>query len=283
MAMGFEPAGQNPGKTVSLWEIERFLLGELPGPEAEALRRKIDASPELKSYLEKARSEAPKRTFADFQRFKAERLARESVMESRESAAEAGNARLAAPAAPRESFGLGDWMAGLQKLFHGPRLAYGFGFALLVGLTLWTFHPRQEAALESAHQAKGGDEMELLLKVGGQEVEAGESARARAGDTLSFLYRSPKAVHVQIGYREDGGDLVPFDPAGAAPSPWIPATRWTAAPQRILLEGAWKRQEVWVISGSRALSADEVKALVAGKPGDGKAYVFRLIQGEGPK
>lgn len=271
MAMDGKNPGENPEKTVSLWEIERLLLGEIQGSEAEALHRRIADTPDLKAYMERVQDQGPRRTFADFQRLKRERAAVPQAVDKHKGR-NAGSA-------------LWEWLAGLARPLPGPRLAYGMAFAALVGVTVYlypSFHPDQQTAvMDGPYQAKGGDDLEILLKVAGEEVETGESQEAQAGDTLAFSYRSPKSRHVSIWYREDGGALMPFaDPSHVA-APWDAATRWTPAPQRILLEGSWKHQEVWVVSGARPLSPDEVKALVEGRKGSdklGKTYLFRLVQ-----
>lgn len=283
MAMDADQAGGNgPRKTVSLWDIERLLLGELRGEEAEAVRRAVDASPELRGYLERMEHEAPRRTLEDLRRLHADRRAAGAGVEDSRAGKPAGGRSASRSPGTFPWPGPGVW-----------RPALAFCAMLLAAAVVWRFQdggPRPGDG--AAYQSKGGkgrDSLEVRLSLGGRTIQPGDTATARNGDTLAFLYRAPHPVDVRLFYQEDGADPMPAD-VGTALRTWPAATRWTPAPRRMLLEGNWRRQAIWIVAGDTARAAEAVAAAAAaaskGGPADPRIRVFHLKaagpEGAGP-
>jgi hypothetical protein len=265
-----------PSGRLSLRKIDLLLAGALPPEEEAGLRRRIASDPAARAYLERQEGLRSAHSLADFR----------AALERRRR--RAGLAGLLA--------GVTDWIAARSGIkASGPRrsrpaLAYG-GFAafacLLLGITVWTGRlPGPARDQEAAFQPKGGEDVEFLLKFQGRDYAPGDLVPARAGDTLALTYRSGESLQVQIWYQEDEGTPTPFSGTGGFAV--SPATSWTEAPQRILLEGRWTRQRIWILLSDRPLdrkaAADAVGASATpGGPGAGtatgrtpKVLTFRL-------
>jgi hypothetical protein len=145
----------------------------------------------------------------------------------------------------------------------------GVATLLVAGLALWRFFPGVDGPGSepgSAYRSKGAG-MEILLHGGGMEADPGGRVEAGPGDTVSFQYRNDARRYVQIWFREDDGELKPFQAGVAGGMAWEPATRWTPSPQRILLDGRWNRQEIWIVAGDRPLSSEEALAAIKDRGG----------------
>lgn len=258
--------GAAPGR-LSLRQIDRLLLGQLPAAEAEALRKRLAEDPSAQAYLERQESLGSTRTLEDFR-----------AELSRRSAGGQGSGLFAKVVARAAAWvGLDADGPHHASPSHPSRqvLAYG-GFAafacLVLGLTVWTGRlpgPAHDQVADLRPKGPGASgvlqgfqEAEFLLRYGGRDYAPGDLVPARAGDTLALSYRSGDSLQVQIWYQEDEGTPAPFSETlgfALAPSP-----SWTEAPRRILLEGRWTRQRIWLVISDRALereaAAESVRA-----------------------
>jgi hypothetical protein len=243
---GMEPPGR-----ISLRRLDALLLGELGPEEAAALRRAVDADPAARAYL-----------------------ARQASLRSSLSAQ-----KLRAAVAASRRGPLTRLAALLEAQGRGPfRFAAGAFACVALGLAVWTHRPASLPGeeMERAFRAKGDFPPEVVLRLHGRDFAPGSLVPARAGDTLAFSYRSGEGLHAQAWYREAGGEVTPFEGARSFALPV--ATSWTEAPQRLLLSGAWSRQEVWILLSPRPLDAETAaRAVRRGKDGDGvRVLAYRL-------
>jgi hypothetical protein len=231
---------------ISLWTLDKLMNGDLPEAEAAALRERIARSPEAARYVE------------TYSAMRADASLRKRVLPDRTSRT-----------------------PGRQGIFErmfgsGSRnLGVAFASLLTVGIGAWIWHMQgngipgsrigaTEAGIE-AHgmMPKGLEEVRVRVLIAGRGFEAGEVASARPGDTLGVEYRSPKRVVAQIWFREEGGSAQAMSGEGSLS--WPPAASWRPAPVRIVLEGAWRRQTVWVVTSFSAFTpAEAEKALEGG-------------------
>jgi hypothetical protein len=233
----------------SHWEIERLLRGDLSEREAESLRARISASPELSRYFASMRNEAPARTFADL----------------REKAARADGAQRPAAAPARSAQGeRNTWAEWVARLFRGtgPRLAFGAALVLLIGVSIRTLLPSPEPG-SGAYAAKGDEGFEVMLRIGGADLEPDVTRTVSGADTVRVLYRGTQARFVQLWYQEDDGAAAPFPGSGDEAAPWPGSSKWSLAPKKILLAGEWARQSIFVVSSDRALSPSQVGAAIS--------------------
>lgn len=237
-----------PEEPVSYWEIERYLLGQLDGDAMQAFRGKLAASAELRAKVETMQDLRPARTFADLKALKARR--------EREAWRTNDASRPAAPSGGPVSF----WTRLRDFPLFRPRPVFALlvAFAATAGLIRYL-----DPGSPGGYQAKGGEQTELLIRIGGMEYDPGEMAAARPGDTLAFVYRAPRPTWVWLAYREDGGEVDFFAGADSPVEPWGAATRWTASPRRILLEGEWERQDILVLVSPHPLARERVLDLLA--------------------
>ena len=122
--------------------------------------------------------------------------------------------------------------------------------------------PRYVEGAEDDDSIKGSGEAGFRLAIGGAEFDTGQLVSARNGDTLAIAYRSPGAVTAQVWYREEGGEPLPMSGAAAAVE-LVPAMGWRRMNERIVLDGEWKRQTVWVVWSPMPFTADQAKSAVA--------------------
>jgi hypothetical protein len=261
-----ENSGGDAKHPISLWKLDKLMQGELPEAEAAALMASVSDSPEAMRYLERY---SGMRSASSWEKF-------------RESSAGTGSRH--SPSAPRDNL---SWM---HRLFPG---AGGRGFAMAmaclvaVGIGTWTWHqsgaPRPgwhgSDAGDPGFRSKGAEAIRVRLIVQGAEVEAGEIASAKPGDTLGISYRSPTPVSAQIWYREEGGQAAPMTGKPGVLR-WDPSTAFTRAQVRIILDGDWKRQTVWVIASPSDFSEAEALQAMDGKSirPDLRADAFRLAR-----
>jgi hypothetical protein len=251
--------GSQEGARISLWKLDRLMNGDLPETEAAKLRERIAASPEALRYLE------------EYSRLRTE-LSLQKILSP---------ARAKAPASTHGRTG---WEA-LSRLLLAPGRNRGvrLAFALFaVGAGLWTWSLRERGSggrtgEDSRYQPKGTEAAQIHLHLRGIEYKPGETGTAQAGDTLSVLYRSPQPLLAAIWFREEGGSPAAM-PGNAATLAWPAAAAWSPAPLRIVLEGGWRRQTVWVLTSRTAFSQAEALEALAGKSrrGDLRADAFPL-------
>lgn len=245
---------------VSLRKIDSLLNGELGEEESGRLRQEIEASQAAKAYFDRQKDLRSALTWNGL---------RQAVERD-------------------ESSGLRGWFRRLVRFPQAPirsgwpRPAFASGLLALLalGAVWWTVREPGDKGAHGRFTAKGAPFAEAQLQVRGQGYPAGALIAAGPGDTLGFLYRSGDTAYVQVWYKEEGGELRSFagkDPRGFV---WPPATAWIAAPQRILLDGAWRHQEVWIVLSPQSLETERVRKALSGKAGNGvRILPFRLARG----
>jgi hypothetical protein len=257
-------ASENPGENgrmdrLSLRKIDSLLLGELPEAEAAELRARIDGDPEARAYLEKQSALRSDLTEASLR----EMLARR------------------AGAGRRSGFLLSGWGDRWPEIVG--RLSGGRGQAaavigalacLTLGLTLWTGRVPQ-TTIQEAYRSKGASAVEVAVRHHGNEYAPDELIPARSGDTLVLTYRGEVPLRGQIWIQEDEGEPTALQ---GRDFPLPPVTAWTELPQRILLEGEWRRQQLWILLSPRVLDHDAAgEAVRGGRAPEGvRVFAYRL-------
>ncbi|HKP98302.1 MAG TPA: hypothetical protein VJ385_21405 [Fibrobacteria bacterium] len=241
---------------VSLRKLERLMQGSLSKEEAASIRRAIHQSPDDQAYLERYSALRSGRSYEDY-------LARTRNKW-------------------KTVFSI-DW-AGLASGWR-PRLAGWSLAAVMLFLGTWTWRAmesgRNHPGRESNWLSKGPDPVVIRASLRGLEFEPGDSISVRVGDTLQFAYRSSAPSWIQIWYQEDASLPLPAKGIGSM-RPWMVSTSWSRAPYSMILEGAWKRQIVWMIwSISRPLQPGDVERILAGEAIAGaRAIPFNLSRME---
>jgi hypothetical protein len=148
-----------------------------------------------------------------------------------------------------------------------------FACAAALGIGLWTWQIRESAPdviteSGSGYQAKGMDAPGIRLILKGSEYDTSDLVPSRSGDTLGFSYRSPFPISTQIWYREEGKAAeAMLGPSSI--SEWKTATGWRQATERVILEGQWKRQTLYVVWSRTGFSDEQARqALENGGPAD---------------
>ena len=243
---------------VSLRKIDAMLNGELGAEEASRLWAEIGASPELRDYFERQRALQSKLGW--------DRLRRAVGKDKRFASRQA---RIMAWIRDR----LADW--GRVPALWG---AIGAMAALALAVAFWSLRDAHGPGPANRLASKGLPAFEAQIQIHGQAFGTGSLLHAGPGDTLGFTYRSQDSVNVQVWYREDGGKLTPFAGKSALGFTLPPVTAWTVAPQSILLEGAWRRQEVWMVLSRHPLHPYRAQeAIRKGSGAEGvRVFAFRL-------
>jgi hypothetical protein len=245
---------------LSLRKIDSLLQGELPEAEAAALRARIDGDAEARAYLDRQTSLRSGLTEASLR------------AELRRRAPGKGRTGPPIPA------GWGDRLKRFRDGLSGARgqaaAVIGALACLTLGLTLWTGRIPQ-TTIQETYRSKGTSEVEVTLRHNGNEYAPGELISARTGDTLILTYRGEVSLRGQVWIQEDEGDPVPLQ---VRDFPLPPVTAWTELPQRILLEGAWSRQQLWILLSPRTLGREAAKEAVSGGkiPEGARVLAYRL-------
>jgi hypothetical protein len=249
MVNGNEGFGEGPDR-ISLWKLDRLMQGDLPVPEAEALRAAVSRSPEALAYMQRNASLKSG-------------LRIEGI---RSGASTGGSGRTTPPAENPGWIRIRDFLS-LRSGVRGAGFACAFALALGIGLWTWRLQnappPLSETALPGNYRIKGSGEAEFRILIRDTESDTGQLISARNGDTLGLSYRSARPVTAQVWYREEGGQALPM--TGTAETiPLEPAMSWRQAGPRIVLEGDWNRQTVWVVWSAAPFTSEAARDALDG-------------------
>jgi hypothetical protein len=262
-----ESGGREGEGRLSLWKLDRLIEGELPEAEASELRRAVETSPEAQRYLN-SQANLKSDLALDWVR---KRL--------RENPGERTRAR-AAGGRRNPRILIGDFF----ESFGSPKGGLALAFLAVLGVSVWTWQARESAPTfagkdGSKYHSKGMDAPGIKLIVKGAEYETADLIPARSGDTLGFSYRSPFALRTQIWYREENGrPEAMMGPASILE--WNAALGWKQPSDRVILEGDWKHQTLWIVWSKNAFTAEDArKALEDGsRSPELHAEAFRLAR-----
>lgn len=244
------PGGRGGKERVSLHELDKYLQGELPAEQARAIEALERSDARVREYLEGMRRLDPPLAWNSLRdRAEAEALRRQPGALDR----------------------IKGWLA------PNPRLGLALLMVLAVSIVPFLYGPGTEG---NGLRAKGGKGAEIVLTVDGEEIASGKSATAASGSLIGFSYRSITPLHVQGWFIEDEGAPEPFSGPDGRSLVWPAVSAWTPAPQRIRLEGQWKRQRILVLASGAPIDSAKARAAAA-DPGAGPAgirtFVFDLI------
>lgn len=257
---GPEDSGACP--PVSMWKLDRLLAGELPEAEARELRNKAASYPELQRYLAETGSLKSNLTLKEIRK-----------------AARGKNASTASTTPSTRAASAPSFPNRLRQLLHtlGSRQGgIAIAFTAALGVGLWTWQTREAASAASTasgdsptslaengsgYRSKGMDTPGIRIILNGAEYDTSDLVQSRSGDTLGFSYRSPFPIHMQIWYREDD------EPAQAMLGPssipeWKSSMGWRRAAERVILEGQWKRQTIFVIWSKSGFTDGQARRLL---------------------
>jgi hypothetical protein len=244
-----------PGR-ISLRKLDQLLAGELPEAEAERLRAALADSPPASEFLAES---------ANWH----SRLSLEKILRSR---------RGVAPWRDRAKRAW-NFAMGVHSGAGVRRIGFATAFLCVLGAGIWNYGLR-ELGGDGRWRAKGGVEAGVRLSIQGTEYDSGQLVSAHSGDTLGVVYRSSVPLFAQIWYREEGGAAQPMEglPGGSVDWSWPRTTGWRPAHSRIILDGNWRRQTVWVIWSPLDFTAEEAGKAIAGRSSraDLRLESFRL-------
>jgi hypothetical protein len=230
-------------KKPSLFKIEQYLTGELSPVEIQEFEALMGVDPGLKEYVQAQRSiryEGPVPVFqAKIQRTSA----KESVFSILGGK-------------------IGEWVS---PLLH-PQVAWAMGLCLLAGSVMVLFRPDRLQSPSVEFTAKGSD-IPFQLRVNGRQIQPEQTGFARAGETMSFAYRSLAGMNVQVWYQDDGGEIKPYV-AQTAGASWSRSSAWREADYKIILSSDWNRESVWILWSERNFTPQESRKVLEGVRSD---------------
>ncbi len=160
------------------------------------------------------------------------------------------------------------WRAKLDDFFSPlfpPQVAWAMGLCLLAGAVLVLFRPeRIEKPAMDEFTAKGST-VPFQMRVGNQDFQPEQSAFARAGDTMSFLYRSLAGAHVQIWYQDDGGEIKPYLAPSSGASSWLGVSAWHEADYKVVLFSDWNKESVWILWSDQDFTSRAARKVLEGE------------------
>ena len=160
-----------------------------------------------------------------------------------------------------------------------PQVAWAMGLCLLAGAVLVLFRPDHLENAGPEFTAKGSS-APFHMHVGGQDFQPEQSGFARAGDTMTFVYRSLAGMHVQIWYQDDGGALKPYLAPSNFASSWPVSSAWRESDYKVVLFSDWKKESIWVLWSDHDFTAREAgKVLSQGLGGSSIQKVgFQIVR-----
>ena len=225
---------ENDRDRISLLQVGKLLEMELDRDERTALEARLNA--EVPGYLERLHLDRPERNWRD----------------------------LEAKAAARRLLHMGrgytavkTWVEGAVRIARRPAFAGIVALGIGAGLILWMNPP----AHEKAPVIKGAEATGIRLWVNSVETNEMGTAWVGPGDTLTFQYRSPNPLFVEIWYRDDSSQPLPYV---SEVKQWQPSLSWAPAPGRIVLYSGWSEETVFLLYSSAAFTAGEAREAVAG-------------------
>ena len=250
------------GGTASFLRIEKALLGELDAVEKARFEADLETDPVLRARYHEARARTSPLSWEKVRAALPDPSGIAPRPEARRAPARAGRGERALA-----------WLDRVLPRFPRPALALGGCLLLLLALLPFT-------GRDAGFRAKGGAKPQVALEVDGVRVPPGDTYPVKSGAILTFAYRSPGPLFVQIWYSEDGSAPGRFDGKGEDDLRWPAHPDWTYAPQRIQLDGAWKSQRVIIVTSSRPLGPSRAASLAAGRHARGEASVFTFELGQ---
>jgi hypothetical protein len=245
--------GSEEESKIPLWKIDSLFLGELSTEEEALLRRNLDRQGFGQEHLDKKAGQRPLRTWEDLR----------ARLESPDNAKGAAAPATGKPLRPSESRPL---RPARHRARRNPvRFAFAGLILIAAGAGLWKYslegHPWEG---EGVSRSKGG-EAAFALAINGETANGKETFPARAGDTLSIRYRSGSPLYVQIWFREEEGGPKPFPGPEGADALWPASPQWRSASRRILLDGGWMRQEIWILYSDSPFGDEEALTAIQGR------------------
>lgn len=231
--------------------LERYLLGELPGEQMEALRKRCEAEPDLEA------------------RVAALRAADAKIHETYGPAAMAGRIEARRRAAAPRPQPARRRPAGVTPWYRRPVFAAPAGLALACGLLLTVRPDGGPASLpETAEAAEAfevrlkGSEAGLAIfrKVkGGTELLPPQSF-AKAGDTLQVFYHK-RAEGYGMVFSVDGSGAVTLHlPETPGPAATLPAGEMVALPHAYRLDKAPRLERFFLITSATPFECESMLA-----------------------
>lgn len=241
----------------SLFMVEQYLAGELKPAEFREFEELMASDPSLKGYVQLQQGI----------RYNGPRLAIQPQ---------------AVRSNPVKKPVFSSWWEKAGELLSPvlpPQVAWAMGLCLLAGAVLVLFRPDHLENAVPEFTAKGSS-VPFHMRVGGQDFQPEQSGFARAGDTMTFVYRSLAGMRVQIWYQDDGGALKPYLAPSNSASSWPGSSAWHEADYKVVLFSDWKKESIWVLWSDHDFTAREAsKVLSEGRGGSSIQKVgFQLVR-----
>ncbi len=242
----------------SLFQIERFLLGELSPAEQGEITRAAEGNPKLAAYIQRARV---------------------WTEESKQ---------LKLPPSPvARKRGDWEWLAGMKNRLQGwvsawerpawamPGLAMASVILVIGVFSITTFQGNPNNSVKTL-SPKGGLGADMSIEHKTVSFTAGSDIAVSPGDTLRISYRSSDSLFFQLWNKDSHGE---FSRLHQAEGESLPASaKWKHSGKSLVLDqGESPRQLVLIWAGSKSELFDLGKRLSdGGKIPEDKRAVFHI-------
>ena len=242
----------------SLFRVEQYLNGELNTAESRDFESLMASDPDLKSFVQSQ-----------------SRIRYEGFIPAFQSA-KIQAARFSQPSV------FSEWRRKMGERFSPvfpPPVAWAMGLCLLAGAVLVLFRPERLEYPVQDFTAKGSS-APFHLRVGAKDFQPEQSGFVKAGDTMSFVYRSLTGAHVQIWYQDDGGEIKPYLAPTSGASSWAGTSTWRQADYKVVLFSDWNKESIWVLWSDQDFGNQEArKVLEGGRGGEAiQKVAFHLVR-----
>ncbi len=224
---------------ISLYKVDLYLQGELNQTEKVGLEQKICDKPSVLDYIQRIQS----------QKYESqEKLEKPSVID-----------------AIRHR---------LVSFFEKGRFRIGFSVSCVMVLLLTVITLLFRLNPDTGEfSIKGNSAPVITLLFNEKEYHSGDVVRVHSEDTLIFNYRSLSDLNLFLLYQEDKGEIRSFNKNDKA-LVWPGSSEPEIAAQRVVLDGNWERQTVWIVAAYKKMKKKEAVKYINKNRKDDSVEIF---------
>jgi hypothetical protein len=231
-------------KKVSFLEVERFLANDLSELEKKSFEKRLADDEELQKYMQEVKEQ---RTSLSFNAVR-NRVEQQHALKGSET----------------ESLSI---LVSLVDMFNRftrkPALAYAAVAVLIISFSA-VFMVQKGTNKGPGFMSKGDTGIKLIC--GERTLQKGSRNPVKPGDTLSFSYRGPDPLFLQVWYQDDDGQYFAYLENSGEALLVEASMKWNALPEKVVLDSDWSKEKVFLIySDSEFSSGDAVELLQTGK------------------
>lgn len=227
-------------ETISLFQLDQFIRGELDEGSRNALMKRLEHDAAAQDYIREAKQEQCPFSFTTLENRIGKKRKRNFVQ----------------------------WWIDFYNSFKVHPVLAGAAVCVLLIVSGYQFLlPRDSSAVYSTK----GKSFDVTLVLGDKRYNPGDMIKIAGEATLSFDYRASEDHFVWFILKEDDKEV---ELLNDKPKVWNASGEFIFSSQQLVLEGDWKKQEIWIVASVEKYRAKRVKAVITKEQHDSAITVF---------